>query len=413
MGLIKEYQSRNQMNFSFDNNDKNQQKLIKKQYDKNAGGLSFNESMQNSAQNAEEMFKPKKIDYSSINDNKILNEQKSDMQFKSAGAGLTQGLNVASTLANMNAGFKAASAASATAKGLDNASTLTDGASKAAKTASGIGKAIPFVQAGIAAAETLETAKKAIKTNDYGEGKTTSSNTLKEFIDMSSPANSAISDWKNSRANGENIVASGGRAVLGSMGVTSIPKIISAGFGKTNEKSGIFGAMNKFTGVTKTHDAVNKQKADIKKANDAENARIAEEKRKYLGREKDLNTANALSNNGMGMVFKKGGKLIPRFRRGGELDLEKENVILDGPSHDDHNETGVKGDKGLPVVKKGVKVAEIESLELVLNKKSSVELEKLAKDYEKTKDKTILDKMGKIMKKEINDNTYDYSKELL
>ena len=30
-------------------------------------------------------------------------------------------------------------------------------------------------------------------------------------------------------------------------------------------KSGIFGAMNKFAGVTKTHDAVNKQKADIKK----------------------------------------------------------------------------------------------------------------------------------------------------
>jgi hypothetical protein len=334
------------------------------------------------------------------------------MQLKSAGAGLTQGLNAASTLANMNAGFKAASAASATAKGLDNASTLTNKASKAAKIASGIGGAIPWVQASIAVAEMLETAKKAIKTNDYGEGKTTSSNSLKEFIDMSSPANSAISDWKNSRANGENIIASGGRAVLGSMGVTSIPKMISAGFGKTNEKNGVFGAINKFTGVTKTHDRINQDKLNIDNANKLENAKIAEEKRKYLGRAKEQAIGAALNNN-YGSVFKKGGKLIPRFRRGGELDLEKENVILDGPSHDDHNKTGVKGDKGLPVVNKGVKVAEIESLELVLNKKSSVEIEKLSEQYKKTGDKKILDKIGSIMKKEINDNTYDYSKELL
>jgi hypothetical protein len=105
--------------------------------------------------------------------------------------------------------------------------------------------------------------------------------------------------------------------------------------------------------------------------------------------------------------------LIPRFRRGGELDLEKENVILDGPSHDDYNTTGVKNDKGIPVVKGNVKIAEIESLELILNKNSSKELEELSKEYKKTGDKRILSKIGKMMKSEITENTYDYSKKFI
>ena len=74
MGLIKEYQSRNQMNFSFDNNDKNQQKLIKKQYDKNAGGLeNINKDYENNVSNIynNEQFKPLKTDYSSIGNKQI------------------------------------------------------------------------------------------------------------------------------------------------------------------------------------------------------------------------------------------------------------------------------------------------------------------------------------------------------
>ena len=44
---------------------------------------------------------------------------------------------------------------------------------------------------------------------------------------MSSPANSAISDWKNSRANGENIVASGG-AIAG-LGMYTLGEILGPG----------------------------------------------------------------------------------------------------------------------------------------------------------------------------------------
>jgi hypothetical protein len=122
----------------------------------------------------------------------------------------------------------------------------------------------------------------------------------------------------------------------------------------------------------------------------------------------------AMSSKGMKLIMPQiSNTLIPRFRRGGELDLEKENVILDGPSHDDYNRTGVKNDKGIPVVKGNVKIAEIESLELILNKNSSKELEELSKEYKRTKDKKVLEKIGKVMKSEINNNTYDYSKKFI
>jgi len=438
MGLIKKYEAGNTMNYSFDvsknkkkdkkqnisfdNTDVLQQKLVKKQYDKYATGInsSFNSATFNNAEKeisgytpksmddinseASNRYQKKEVDYSPMEEKRQYQTAQADNQMKMGSSTASAGLQALGTASSM------ASKSMDAAKLAGNANKVGSGV----KALAGAGKAIPWVQAGIAVAETLETAKKAIKTNDYGEGKNTSSNTLKEFIDMSSPANSAISDWKNSRANGENIVASGGRAVLGSMGVTSIPKMISAGFGKTNEKSGVFGAINKFTGVAKTHARVDAEKADIDAATKAENERIAKEKKLFTARNTDILSTNNLMNSGSNSkIYKKGGKLIPRFRRGGELDLEKENVILDGPSHDDHNSTGVKGDKGLPVVNKGVKVAEIESLELILNKKSSDEVEKLTNQYKKTGDKKILDKIGSIMKKEINDNTYDYSKELL
>jgi len=96
------------------------------------------------------------------------------------------------------------------------------------------------------------------------------------------------------------------------------------------------------------------------------------------------------------------------FRRGGVVDLEKQNVIVDGPSHDEENNTGVKGDKGLPVVRNGAKVAEIESDELVINASSSKKIEELARKA-KSGDKKAAEELGEIVSKELGHNTYDYS----
>jgi hypothetical protein len=104
-------------------------------------------------------------------------------------------------------------------------------------------------------------------------------------------------------------------------------------------------------------------------------------------------------------------KPVPMFRSGGELLLE--NVIVDGPSHDETNDTGLKDDKGIPVVKDGVKVAEIESKELVLNEGASQELVNLYKEYQKNPSQTLLNKIAALMDYELKYNTYDYTKELL
>jgi hypothetical protein len=132
-------------------------------------------------------------------------------------------------------------------------------------------------------------------------------------------------------------------------------------------------------------------------------------------------------------IMRKGGKVklmkkkvascscgcTPKFRRGGQLDIVKQNVIIDGPSHDDFNNTGVKGDKGLPVVKmsgggKAFKVAEIEKNELVLNKEASEKLEKLRKKLRSLKKGSeeynkIKEAIGELLHSELQDNTYDYS----
>ena len=101
--------------------------------------------------------------------------------------------------------------------------------------------------------------------------------------------------------------------------------------------------------------------------------------------------------------------VIPIFRRGGEIDIKKSNVILNGPSHEEENETGLKGDRGLPVVMKNVKVAEIESEELVLSKESMQKLEGLIKQYKETGDLSIKKEIGEFLYSELKDNTYDYS----
>jgi len=107
------------------------------------------------------------------------------------------------------------------------------------------------------------------------------------------------------------------------------------------------------------------------------------------------------------------GKIALVFRRGGVLDLEKENVIVDGASHEDFNNTGIEGDKGLPVVMKAangthVKVAEIESDELVLNKATSVKIDDLRKRINKG-DKEAKEELAELIHSELASNTYDYS----
>jgi len=121
-------------------------------------------------------------------------------------------------------------------------------------------------------------------------------------------------------------------------------------------------------------------------------------------------------------IYKKGGKMKLKakkcacehkpkpmmFRRGGSLDLEKSNVIVDGPSHGEFNNTGVKGDKGLPIVKNGHKIAEIESGELIINKESSDKIQQLRKEAAKGNEKAKED-LGKLLHEELAKNTYDYT----
>lgn len=125
--------------------------------------------------------------------------------------------------------------------------------------------------------------------------------------------------------------------------------------------------------------------------------------------------------------YKRGGKMLmkkkveacscgctPKFRRGGKLDIQKENVILDGPTHDEFNKTGVKGDKGLPVVKmtKGgnaFKVAEFEGGEMVLNHKVSNEIQKLRQLIKSGNTKAKND-LAELLQRELGTNTYDYTK---
>ena len=107
--------------------------------------------------------------------------------------------------------------------------------------------------------------------------------------------------------------------------------------------------------------------------------------------------------------MKEGG--TPKFRRGGKLDVAKQNVILDGPSHDQKNNTGVAGDKGLPIVKNGEKVAEIESNELVLNAEASKKIDVLKRKIKSGDDKAK-EELANLLQKELGENTYDYNKSL-
>jgi len=99
------------------------------------------------------------------------------------------------------------------------------------------------------------------------------------------------------------------------------------------------------------------------------------------------------------------------FRRGGEHDLNKRNIIADGPSHDDLNNAGA-GDKGLPIINNGKKVAEIESRELKINADAVKHIKKL-KIRAESGDKDAVKELGEFLTEELSSNTYDYTNELL
>jgi hypothetical protein len=100
------------------------------------------------------------------------------------------------------------------------------------------------------------------------------------------------------------------------------------------------------------------------------------------------------------------------FRRGGEVDVQKRNVIVDGPSHEEGNETNIAGDKGIPVVMDGKKIIEIESKELVLHEEAMAKIHALKLRVEKGDD-TAKVELHDLIKHELLSNTYDYTKELL
>jgi hypothetical protein len=399
--IIKKYQTGDtlQNSYSFDNNqERKSQKLKPKSLKKNSDGSNYFEQAdlyESNAKSANELLKPKDLDYSKISEENIANQQAADAQAAKLSAGTTAALNTASSVGKM-----------------------AKAGSSAAKIGTSAGKAIPLVGAMIALSETAGQAKAAIKKNDYGEGESKMGDTGKNALNMLSPSQGVIDEYKLGKAEGDKgkrvagVIASN---LLGLEQIRSGAKMVTSLAGKNDETSGVWGAINKVTGVTKNRKRIDAQKGKIKSDTDKENAILAEERRINTGRAADLAKYNRIlgSTSTSGQVFKKGGVLIPKFRRGGALDEAKENVILDGPSHDDHNNTGVKNDKGLPVVKKGVKIAEIESLELVLNKTASDKIKKLKAEYDKTGEESILKEIGDLMKKELKDNTYDYSKKLL
>lgn len=396
MKLIKKYAAGNKMNYSFDSNNAQQQKLVKKQYDRNADGLGNNTksnynfnpeglSYENMYKISNEKFKPVENTFGqeqatrlaqsnakkSVNSANLLVDSGSSI-IKSGG--IKSGVNTSAVATTALSGIANASAVSN-----DPNATGEDRMNATSGAISGtIGAINPVIGAGIAVGNMIG---KKVKDN---------------------------AEARNPDGTLKNVKKAKNAAYAGAFFSPSKAFAMRQELSRSGDKDAWTTLnMNKYT------DYLNKDALAAAEATKKENERIAREKQTYLLRARDQQSSANLYNGSNSGVYKNGGKLIPKFRRGGELDLEKENVILDGPSHDDHNRTGVKGDKGLPVVNRGTKVAEIESLELILNKNSSVQLEKLVNQYKKTGDAKILNKIGEVMKKEINDNTYDYSKELL
>jgi hypothetical protein len=89
------------------------------------------------------------------------------------------------------------------------------------------------------------------------------------------------------------------------------------------------------------------------------------------------------------------------------------NIIAKGVLHEDKNSIG---DRGIPIVTKDgkKKFAEIEKNEIVFNKDTASEIERLTKMHkDNPEDKEVLKELGNLMKGEILNNTVDKQGELL
>ena len=99
-------------------------------------------------------------------------------------------------------------------------------------------------------------------------------------------------------------------------------------------------------------------------------------------------------------------KPIASFKGGGKAKL---SIIPEGAFHHTDNKLG---DKGIPVVDvNGVKVFEIEKVELILNKDVSDRALFLTEKYNKTGNEEYLSEIGSIVSDELKDNTYSYADE--
>lgn len=293
-----------------------------------------------------------------------------------------------------------------TMKGLGDAGSIlqsTAGAFKASDVGkaalSGLKTAKESLKAAKAAGEGIETAKTAV-----GAAKTGVKSAILNSKNLLTGAGVGLAGVGLNIA-GDKLIA-GGKEGLGyaskwggtgaSVGSLFGPLGAGIGFGIGSIAGAIKGGKEKKERL--------EDEAELKAEADKYNTALKKNRYEAFTKARDLDRLQALQYN---------ANQTPIFKRGGKLDTLKENVIIDGPSHDDFNNTSVKGDKGLPVIDKGAKVAEIESKELVINKKSTEQIEKLTAEYKRTKDPKIAEKLGELMQQELGENTYDYSKELL
>jgi hypothetical protein len=395
MGLIKKYQTSNQMNYSFDSNNKSQQKLTKRRADQNINGVSPSNNFQSDY--LSNGFQPIENTFNQEQSSNLSNQQSQSI----GNLGLSASMFKTKPLTNPDGSPKLNS------KG-EQKQGVDASINKQAMALAAIKGAADYQRVNNDPNSTMQ--QRMDQTSNSVSGVVGAMNPI---IGMAIAAGNMIAkpiqakaEQRNENGSFKNFERANNTAVAGAFFDPMQAFAARKELAKSGDKSAWTTLdMKKYTKLKE------KQGTDAYKKVQEENAKIAEAKRVYNVQNEDqqkyTNILNATKS------FNKGGKLIPRFRRGGPLDLEKENIILDGPSHDDHNSTGVKGDKGLPVVKGKTKIAEIESLELILNKEASQELEKLIKQYKQTGDNNILVKIGKLTKSEINDNTYDYSKELL
>ena len=80
-------------------------------------------------------------------------------------------------------------------------------------------------------------------------------------------------------------------------------------------------------------------------------------------------------------------------------------------THEEENSTGINGDKGIPIVKNGEKIFELEKSEWVLNSEVSNGLQKQVYQYLSNPSDDILIDIGRTVRRELLLGTYSYDEE--